>query len=69
MRLMLDEITFDCNSLSIDVFIVASQFPNAVGYNRDTTLQNRASNECIGLFKRYRICNEQVNRTQQKQQN
>lgn len=30
---------------------------------RDTTLKNRTSNECIGLQKRYRICNEQVSTT------
>lgn len=27
---------------------------------RKTLLANRTSNECIGLQKRYRICNEQV---------
>lgn len=27
---------------------------------RDTSLANRTSNECIGLQKRYRLCNEQV---------
>lgn len=32
-------------------------------FYRDTTLKNRTSNECIGLQKRYRICNEQVSQS------